>query len=94
MAVVKANAYGHGDVQVAKKALKFGASGLIVALLEEAMGLRESGINAPILVLGWVAPEHALVAAENNITLTFFQKEWIQEVNKITFEKNLLVHME
>lgn len=51
MAVVKADAYGHGDVAVARAALEGGASWLGVALVEEGLGLRAAGIDAPILVL-------------------------------------------
>ncbi len=50
-AVVKADAYGHGDVPVAETALEAGASRLAVALVEEGIRLREAGIDAPILVL-------------------------------------------
>jgi len=52
MAVVKADAYGHGAVSVAEIALEAGAKGLAVATLQEGIQLREAGINAPILVLG------------------------------------------
>lgn len=52
MAVVKADAYGHGAVNVAEIALEAGAKGLAVATLQEGIQLREAGINAPILVLG------------------------------------------
>lgn len=51
MAVVKGNAYGHGDVGIARAALEAGASWLGVALVEEGVRLREAGIDAPILVL-------------------------------------------
>jgi alanine racemase len=51
MAIVKANAYGHGDVAVAAAALEGGATWLGVALVEEGLALREGGIEAPILVL-------------------------------------------
>ena len=54
LAVVKADAYGHGLVPVAQRAIKAGASWLGVALLEEAIALRESGIKAPILA--WLTP--------------------------------------
>ena len=56
MAVVKANAYGHGAVPVARKSLESGATWLGVARLSEAVELREAGIDAPILILG-VTPE-------------------------------------
>ena len=50
-AVVKADAYGHGDVPVAEAAVEAGAPMLAVALVEEAIRLREAGIEAPILLL-------------------------------------------
>ena len=56
-AVVKADAYGHGAVQVAAAALAGGASSLAVALVEEGVVLREAGITAPILVLSEPAGE-------------------------------------
>ncbi|TWD89711.1 alanine racemase [Neobacillus bataviensis] len=82
IAVVKANAYGHGDVQVAKTALSAGASFLAVALMDEAVALRHKGIHAPILVLGATRPENVQVAAKYDISLTVFQKEWLQEAQK------------
>ena len=54
LAVVKADAYGHGLVPVAKQALQAGATWLGVALLEEAVALRENGVTAPIIV--WLTP--------------------------------------
>jgi alanine racemase len=65
MAVVKADAYGHGDVAVARTALEAGASGLGVALVEEGLGLREAGVEGPILVLSECPPgaETALIEA-------------------------------
>lgn len=54
MAVVKADAYGHGLVPVARAAVAAGAQWLGVALLEEALALRDSGITAPIL--SWLVP--------------------------------------
>ncbi|MEY3558698.1 MAG: alanine racemase, partial [Actinomycetota bacterium] len=50
-AVVKANGYGHGAVQVANAALAGGATGLCVAIVDEGVALRRSGITAPILLL-------------------------------------------
>ena len=70
LAVVKADAYGHGAYQVAKTALEEGASWLAVALLKEAADLREKGIGAPILVLGAALPDEAVTAARLGVTLT------------------------
>src|SRR5690625_7639175 len=75
IAVVKANGYGHGAIQVAKTALQAGADYLAVALLEEALELRKAGIDAPILVFGYVHPKDAQVAASNRFTLTVYHKE-------------------
>ncbi|MUV38500.1 Alanine racemase [Lentibacillus sp. JNUCC-1] len=93
MAVVKADGYGHGAVEVGRKALASGAEWLAVALLEEALSLRKAGINAPILVFGWVSPEDVHIAAQEQVTLTFFQKEWLEAVNKQELDKPLQVHM-
>jgi len=82
IAVVKANAYGHGDIQVAKTALESGAAYLAVAFMDEAIALRNKGITAPILVLGASRPEDIQVAAKFGITLTVFQKEWLEEALK------------
>lgn len=80
MAVVKANAYGHGDAQVAKAALAEGASILVVALLDEALSLRAQGIEEPILVLGAVPPEYASIAAEKRIIVTGYSVGWLKDV--------------
>jgi alanine racemase len=59
MAVVKANAYGHGAVPVSKAALSAGAVSLAVAIPEEGVELREAGIAVPIFILGLVLPEQS-----------------------------------
>ncbi|MGG0717833.1 alanine racemase [Robertmurraya massiliosenegalensis] len=82
VAVVKANGYGHGDVQVAKAAIEGGASYLAVAFLDEALALRKKGIEAPILVLGATKAEYINIAGKNNITLTVFQEEWVREAKE------------
>lgn len=79
MAVVKANAYGHGAVQVAETALESGAEWLAVALFDEALALRKNGIKAPVLVLSPIRPEDAGLAAKYHISLTVFQQEWVRD---------------
>jgi len=94
IAVVKANAYGHGDFQVAKAALDAGAAYLAVAFLDEAIALRQKGITAPILVLGASRPKDAAVAAKSQITLTVFQKDWLNEAKQyLTVDDRLTVHL-
>lgn len=58
-AIVKANAYGHGAVETSKAFLKAGAERLGTACIEEALELKESGIDAPIHILGAILPEEA-----------------------------------
>ena len=93
MAVVKANGYGHGAVEVAKAAIKAGVEYLAVALLDEAIVLRKKGITVPILVLGYCPPEYAHIAATNNISLTVFQKEWLIHALDNIPEKQIKVHV-
>ncbi len=69
MAVVKANAYGHGAINSARAALRGGASHLGVATVAEARELRQAGINSPILVLGSSDPSEAPIAAELDVAL-------------------------
>jgi alanine racemase len=70
MAVVKADGYGHGAVPVARAAVAAGARWLGVALVEEALVLREAGISAPILVLSEPHPAAADVCVERRIAVT------------------------
>ena len=92
-AVVKADAYGHGDIQVARTALEVGARGLAVAFLDEAVKLRRAGIESPILVMGWTRPEDVVVAAEYGIALTVFQKEWLEQVEGLSSSQPLRLHL-
>ena len=73
MAVVKADAYGHGGVAVADLALRSGADMLAVANIGEAMELREAGIQAPILILSQVPAVAAAIAAELDLTVTIYE---------------------
>ena len=70
MAVVKADGYGHGAVEVSKQVLKSGASALGVALVEEGIKLRKAGIGAPIYVLGECSPHSVADAVKNKLILT------------------------
>ncbi|MDP2661846.1 MAG: alanine racemase [Dehalococcoidia bacterium] len=70
LAVVKANAYGHGAPAVARSALEGGASRLGVACPDEGVELRLAGIEAPILILGYTAPMEAEKAVRHGLTPT------------------------
>jgi alanine racemase len=69
-AVVKANGYGHGAELAAKAALVGGADSLAVAIIDEGIELRSSGITAPILLLAEVPPDTIAAALEHSLTLT------------------------
>ncbi|MBU0687184.1 MAG: alanine racemase [Candidatus Margulisbacteria bacterium] len=75
MAVVKANAYGHGSVEVSKQALQSGADILAVASVKEALELREAGIDAPILVLSETSPELVDYVIDNDLTQTVYTQK-------------------
>ncbi|MBS4021636.1 MAG: alanine racemase [Dethiobacter sp.] len=72
MAVVKADGYGHGAVQVARQAVAAGASFLGVALAEEGLELRKAGITAPILVLGFTPRASAPLLCTHDLIPTVF----------------------
>ncbi len=67
IAVVKADAYGHGAVQVSKTALSAGAASLAVAIPEEGAQLREAGLTVPIFILGLTLPEQADLIVRYNL---------------------------
>ena len=76
-AVVKANAYGHGTVEVAKHVSKQ-VDGFCVSNLDEALELRQAGLEQPILILGVVLPDEVPLAIQENITLTIASLEWLE----------------
>ena len=80
MAVVKANAYGHGDVPVARAALEAGATWLGVALVEEGLRLREAGIDAPVLVLAELPGGSEKEALASGLTPTIASERAVHAV--------------
>jgi alanine racemase len=70
MAVVKANAYGHGAVPVARAALEASADSLAVVTSEEGAELRSAGIEAPILVFTDLLPDGLVLAKANRLQVT------------------------
>lgn len=72
LGVVKADAYGHGAVPVARRLEMLGAEYLAVACLDEALELRQAGITTPILILGYTPVERADSLLDNGITQTVY----------------------
>ncbi|MBW4651288.1 MAG: alanine racemase [Kastovskya adunca ATA6-11-RM4] len=96
MAVVKADAYGHGAVTVSKTALKAGATWLGVATVEEGIALREADITAPILILGAVnTPEQirAIAAWQLQPTLCTPQQALVFSETLAAIDQTLPVHL-
>ncbi|WP_368495137.1 alanine racemase [Bacillus toyonensis] len=82
MATVKANGYGHGAVEVSKKAINSGVDYLAVASLEEAIKLRKSDIQAPILILGYTPPSAANHVVYWDLTQSIFDIEHAEALSK------------
>lgn len=88
MAVVKADAYGHGAVACARKLETEGIDWFGVALPEEGFELRQNGVKTPILCLGsfWTGQESFLL--ENDLTPVIYQKEAAEKFNRAAAGKN------
>ena len=82
MAVVKADAYGHGIVQVAKNALKAGADWLAVARTDEGVVLRDAGVEAPILVLGAASGQEIGDGVRHDLTLAVTDPRMVHAVSR------------
>ena len=95
MAVVKASAYGHGAVPAARACLEAGAEWLGVALMEEALELRASGIGAPLMVLGGVSPEAMRMAVKMDVAFPVFSGEHVRQAAAASREsgKKARVHL-
>ena len=75
LGVVKADAYGHGAVQVARRLETLGAEYLAVACLDEALELRQAGITTPVLILGYTPADRAGELLEHGITQTVYDAD-------------------
>ncbi|MFC1548407.1 alanine racemase [Candidatus Omnitrophota bacterium] len=89
MAVVKANAYGHGIHHISDVLVREGVNYLGVATVDEALSLRSSGIDIPILVLGSVLDEEAKAAVSEDITLTLCDAELLKTLIKLANETGM-----
>lgn len=79
--VIKADAYGHGAVRVAKEFEELGADWFAVSNIEEALQLRKAGIGKPVLVLGFTPAEEAGALAENGISQCVFSLDYARELS-------------
>ena len=93
--VIKADAYGHGAVEIAPILLKNGVTRLAVAVITEALELRKAGIEAPIVILGFTPLDFGGAVAENDIEVTVYNYEYSEALSKIgqQFGKKIKVHI-
>lgn len=94
-AVVKANAYGHGMLEVARVAAEAGATGFCVALLDEAIALRQAGFDQTILILGISRVEDVPLLVENHISATIGNLSWLEQALPLLkgIDARLKVHL-
>jgi len=96
MGIVKADAYGHGAVKVAKTMLDCGVDALGVAICEEGIQLREAGITAPILVMGFTPAPMLGEVIKHDLVQTVFTKEGAKALGEVAaqYNKRAVVHIE
>jgi len=88
MAVVKADAYGHGAAEISSTLLEAGVNSLGVAFLEEAIELRKAGIKVPVLMMGFTSPEEVDLLQEYNLTPTVFSLEAAEALSKRAVQRD------
>ncbi len=95
LAVIKANAYGHGSLPVARAALAAGAWGLGVAGVDEGEELRRGGVEAPILVLGSISPAAAAGAVAADLRTTVADRAVVGALSRAAVEsgREALIHV-
>lgn len=93
--VVKANAYGHGALEVSKIAVECGADFLAVATVDEALQLRRAGFTVPILILGLIPYAAAEIAVENEITVAVSDIELAERISAaaVKFDTRAKIHL-
>lgn len=93
MAVVKADAYGHGAAAVAAELADAGADWFGVSNLEEALQLRKSGILAPILIFAYTPPEYAATLASHDLVQTVLDSDYANQLEQAAAEAEVTVRI-
>ncbi len=88
MSVVKANAYGHGLVEIARHLASHGCGYFGVAFLEEGIKLRKAGITAPILVMGGILGDQIPLFLDHDLTLTASSVEKLLQIETLARQRN------
>ena len=92
LGIVKADAYSHGAVPIARELERLGAEYLAVACLDEAIALRDAGIKTPIIILGTTSARYADTLHRYDLTQTVCSLEMAKELSHELGEKSLKVH--
>ena len=93
MAVVKADGYGHGAIEVSRAALESGATSLGVAIPEEGQDLRKAGIDVPILVLGLIQPGETRKVVESSLDQTVCSIELAEALDQEARKNSVRVNV-
>lgn len=95
MAVVKANGYGHGSIDVAKTFLSNGANRLGVAILSEGIELRKGNIDSPILILGYTPPQQYDKVLGYNLIQTIYSYDDAEKLSSkaVEMDKEAIIHI-
>lgn len=94
MAVIKADGYGHGAVQIAEmlEGIEY-VWGFAVATLDEAVVLRTEGIKKPILVLGCVFPDQYMAMLKHDIRMNVYTEEMAESISQMAAREGMTAHM-
>lgn len=95
LCVVKSNAYGHGDVAIARELEKAGTDMFAVAAMNEAIHLRKNGIKSDIMLLGGCLEDSIPYATEYNVTLSVYDYEFAKHISDyaMSVSKHIKVHI-
>lgn len=95
MGVVKADAYGHGVMEVTRTLLENGVTRLAVSMLDEAIQLRQNGIEVPILILSYTDPIRAEEIILNDVTQTVFSHDLAEALSNaaVKHNRNVKIHI-
>lgn len=92
MAVVKADAYGHGMIPVARRLLQEGADSLAVATVDEGIALREAGVLAPVLILGGTCHDALEEAVSRHLSLAVYDADTLNRLQKAAQRLETVAH--
>ena len=93
IAVIKADGYGHGSLDIAPTLLENGATRIAVAVVSEAVELRKGGITCPIMVLGYTPATFAGYLVEFDIEQTVYSYDLANEISKVACKANKVVKL-